>query len=254
MKKTRYAKFYFLKEKKPQTKYFIKQQTIDNSISKSRLSKSLMGNKLNFKLIDIKGNATPKLMNKAINKVSLSFQKKKYKNILTQEKKPTKLKYLNDDILDKIFLKKEENNHIIEHTINANNKNNINLNDNDKNLTFLRSKTIQQRVSKISEKNNLNEKNKYDYFTGLLNNSLVDIKNVNIKKYSHVARLALHVNDKLDVIEEHVKIIKPQNKFAKFKLLLKNQKDKNINLLKELYESRVQNENILKDYIKRLKN
>ena len=29
MKKTRNAKFYFLKEKKPQTKYFIKQQTID---------------------------------------------------------------------------------------------------------------------------------------------------------------------------------------------------------------------------------
>ena len=30
MKKTRNAKFYFLKEKKPQTKYFIKQKTIDN--------------------------------------------------------------------------------------------------------------------------------------------------------------------------------------------------------------------------------
>ena len=62
--------------------------------------------------------------------------------------------------------------------------------------------------------------------------------------------------DKLDVIEEHgnfKKYGKPENKFAKFKLLLNNQKIRNINLLREVSDNRTKNEFILKDYILKLK-
>ena len=107
-----------------------------------------------------------------------------------------------------------------------------------------------QREHSIVKENHLNEQNKYHYFTKLLKKSILGINNVSLDKYS------LKIVDKLDVIEEHCNFKKRENsdkKFARFKLLLNEQKIKNDNLIKEMNETRIKNQNILNNYIIKLK-
>ena len=59
--------------------------------------------------------------------------------------------------------------------------------------------------------------------------------------------------DPSEVLEEHIdSSLKINNKFARFKLMLKKQKDKNIKLLNQIKEDRVMNENMLKVYVNQI--
>jgi hypothetical protein len=62
------------------------------------------------------------------------------------------------------------------------------------------------------------------------------------------------MTNKLDVIEEHGNLaMKPQNKFVKFKLLLNNQRNKILNLIRDVNNDRIKNENILRGYLQKLR-
>jgi hypothetical protein len=258
-------KLLFLKkENKKEIPIKIKKQEIERNVTKSSLYRSyrkdssLLKN-LNFSFQnDIKQIYNSRSCNKTLNNSNYKL-KTKYLNILRAESHK-KLKYLNNTTLDNIFSNKIIYDPKINLTITPTTKLNIdfsnNIEKNNSNNKLKLQKLLLEREHSITKENHLNEQNKYHYFTKLLKKSIMGIKNVSLKKYSLAGRLALKVVDKLDVIEEHGNFKKyenPDKKFAKFKLLLYEQKVKNYNLIKEMNETRIKNQHILNDYIIRIK-
>lgn len=234
----------------------------ERHVSKSFLSRSLKENSL-YQSFSMKKKKLSNFHNKTNlfnkNKEVESFSpENRYKNIFRKEK-PIKFQYLNNNILDELFsinLKTSE----LEKTITTN------LNDDFSKTFHLKtkkynvrnklksSKSLPKKNKTIDEKK-LNEINKYNIFNKLLNNDKKKtIENIQINKYSLAGKLILKMTNKLDVIEEHGNLaMKPQNKFVKFKLLLNNQRNKILNLIRDVNNDRIKNENILRGYLQKLR-
>ena len=253
---------YLRKKNKKETPILIKKQEIERNITKSSLYRSYRKDSSIIKNFsyenDIKPTSKSHSCNKTLNNTCYNL-KPQYLNILTKESH-IKLKYLNNTILDNIFSNKIIYDPKINYTINSSrNLHNdylMKLEKNNSNNKLKLKNLFLQREHSIVKENHLNEQNKYHYFTKLLKKSILGINNVSLDKYSLVGRLALKIVDKLGVIEEHCNFKKRENsdkKFARFKLLLNEQKIKNDNLIKEMNETRIKNQNILNNYIIKLK-
>lgn len=73
------------------------------------------------------------------------------------------------------------------------------------------------------------------------------------KKSSIAERLFLKVTSPLDCVEEHITTnIRPEDKYAKFKKLLKRQQVKNLKLINDVKYASVENEKLLKVYMSKL--
>ena len=181
---------------------------------------------------------------------------KKFKCIINSKTRK-KLKYLDNNELNYIFSEQEV-------------YNNFKLSNNEeKKKTYLSSSTL------LSNQNQNQNKKKYiiNFSKDSTNKAVLDanlknnqfnfspeenykrnIKKKNsVKRFSVTALFALKIMDPSEVLEEHIdSSLKINNKFARFKLMLKKQKDKNIKLLNQIKEDRVMNENMLKVYVNQI--
>ena len=263
-KKKNYRLLLLKKESRKQLPNRINPQEIERNVSKSWFNRSLrnVSSIKNFSSQNYNITQTQipiKIHNKSTENEYININKK-YNKLLKKEDSK-KFKYLNNEILDTIFSKRL-NNSYINHTVFPR-KNKLNLSSffslklkkKHWRNKLANSLSLERQNSNMKKKK-INESNKYQYIKSLLKNVLTDIKEVDLEKYSPTGKLALKIVDKLDVIEEHgnfKKYGKPENKFAKFKLLLNNQKIRNINLLREISDNRTRNEFVLKDYVLKLK-
>ena len=257
--KKKYRLLLLRKEKKKEIPLEINKQEIERNVSKSwfdrttRNSPSIMN--YSYQQFNItKCNKDKKILTQRSNQKSSHQLKLKYKILFEREnEKPIQLKYLNNENLDELFSKKiintDNNNLIIPNSILD--KINILKNNKKKSTNYTK---ISNYSSNLDDKH-LNENNKYKYFLNLLKNSDKEIRKVSLSRYSLAGRLALQTVNNLDVIEENSdfsKFMKPQSKFAKFKLLLNKQKNKTVKIIQEVHDHRIKNEQILKGYLYRL--
>ena len=180
-----------------------------------------------------------------------SFDSKNVSKILNKiinQKTQKKLKYIKNSELNYIFKNKEIYSY------------DYNLDDN----------TIKKSSSTLLNKiNKIHLKKQYKTNTSRYSSSINSILNANLKnqclnyfterdskkrisfkRFSNSAIFGLKITEPSDVLEEHIDSkLKIKNKFAKFKLMLKKQKEKNIQLLYNLHKTRILNENILKKSI-----
>ena len=227
--KHRLINFHSFKRKSPiNSCLFIKSINYSQSFRKSSSSKSIINNKL------INHN---------------SFDSRNFSNNLNKiisQKTQKKLKYLKNSEYNYLFTQKE---------IYTNDY--YNLNDNQirkssstllKKINFKKKHEINysKHSSLINSILNANLTNQYlDYF-----NERESKKRMSFKRFSSSAILGLKITEPSDVLEEHIDSkLKIHNKFAKFKLMLKKQKEKNLKLLNSIHETRILNENILKSNI-----
>ena len=244
------------KEIKKETPFEINKQDIERNVSKSWFDRSTRN------VSSIKNYSYQKISLTKVNKDNYRYNlssnqktsrplKLKYKILFEREKeKPVQLKYLNNEILDDLFSKQINNSDIVHIRSPLLQKKNIN--------TKKKSSSNCTRITNIStniEDKHLNENNKYKYFLNLLKNSDKEIHKVSLSRYSLAGRLALQTVNNLDVIEENSdfsKFMKPQSKFAKFKLLLNKQKNKTLKIIQGVDDNRIKNEQILRRYLHKL--
>ncbi len=194
-----------------------------------------------------------------MNKTYFNSEKinKKFKSIINSKTRK-KLKYLDNNELNYIFSDEE-----------LYNKFRLLDNNEEKKKTYLSSSTLLSNQNQNQNKKkyiinfskdstnkavlNANLKNKKFYFSPDENYKRSIKKKNSVKRFSVTALFALKIMDPSEVLEEHIdSSLKINNKFARFKLMLKKQKDKNVKLLNSIQEDRVMNENMLKVYVNQI--
>ncbi len=168
-------------------------------------------------------------------------------NKIINQKTQKKLKYLKNSELNYLFTKKEIDSYDHYNFDNNNNKKRTSLLFNKIHLKKKYKINSSRHSSFINSILNANLNNQYlDYFT-----ERDSKKRISFKRFSSPALLGLKITEPSDVLEEHIDSkLKIHNKFAKFKLMLKKQKEKNLKLLNSIHETRILNENILISNIK----
>jgi hypothetical protein len=227
--KHRLINFHSFKRKSPiNSCLFIKSINYSQSFRKSSSSKSIINNKLiNHNSFDSRNISNS--LNKIIN-----------------QKTQKKLKYLKNSELNYLFTKKEIDSYDHYNFDNNNNKKRTSLLFNKIHLKKKYQINSSRHSSFINSILNANLNNQdLDYFT-----ERDSKKRISFKRFSSSALLGLKITEPSDVLEEHIDSkLKIHNKFAKFKLMLKKQKEQNIKLLNSIRETRILNENILKSNI-----
>ena len=189
-----------------------------------------------------------------INKIIFNSEKleKKYKSIICP-KIQRKLKYINKEELQSLFSDDELNDNY--KTIEIEKRKKSLFNSSRKSLTNIKDRRkLMIHYPKNSPSQHLLDANlkssKYNFTDCNTKNN--ERKN-SVKRFSVTAIFALKISEPSDVLEEHIDPkLKITNKFARFKLLLNKQRDKNVKLLNGIKENRVMNENMLKVYINQL--
>ena len=186
-----------------------------------------------------------------------------------------KNKYLNDNVLDNIFSTNNKGiDDNVEHTIIPHQITKRGINKKKKDKKKLMKNKSQSKEKKIKENDNENEKEKekeknktislldaninknnayFKFIEGV--NSSIHSKRVSLNRFSITAKLALHVSEQLDVLDEHIDTRKRVfDKFSKFKLLLKKKHYENIDLINSIRENSIVHDNMLKVFISKIIN
>ena len=219
---------------------------------------------------EIKNRSNKNKLNRTIeNSFILS---EKYKYLMENNKKN---KYLNDNVLDNIFSTNNKGiDDNVEHTIIPHQITKRGINKKKKDKKKLMKNKSQSKEKKIKENDNENEKEKekeknktislldaninknnayFKFIEGV--NSSIHSKRVSLNRFSITAKLALHVSEQLDVLDEHIDTRKRVfDKFSKFKLLLKKKHYENIDLINSIRENSIVHDNMLKVFISKIIN
>jgi hypothetical protein len=193
-----------------------------------------------------------------MNKTYFNSEKinKKYKTLINSKTRK-KLKYLDNNELNYIFSEGEiynnskllNNENDEKHKIYLSSSSLSNQNHNKKKYIINFSKDSSNKA--VLDANLKN--NKFNFSPDDNEKRNNKKKKNSIKRFSVTALFALKIMDPSEVLEEHIdSSLKINNKFGRFKLMLKKQKDKNIKLLNSIKEDRVMNENMLKVYVNQI--
>ena len=212
----------------------------------------------------IKNRSNKNKLNRTIENSSILSNK--YKYLMENNKKN---KYLNDNILDNIFSTNNKGiDDNIEHTViphQITNNRIFKVKEDKKKQKKNKSKEKEEKEKengKEQEKGkrfsvldaNINKNNAYFKFINGLKSSTKS-KQVSLNKFSITAKLALHISENYDVLDEHIDTRKQVfDKFTKFKLLLKKKQYENIVLINSIRENSINHDNMLKVFISKIIN